>query len=47
VETSDVAGALDALCHMRLGVSAPIERERAVREALPLLLGEMCVEALV
>jgi hypothetical protein len=47
VETSDVAGALGALLHMRLGVSAPIECERAVREALPLFLAEVRVEARV
>jgi hypothetical protein len=46
VDAGDVAGALGALRHMRLGISAP-EREGVVREALPLLLGEMRIEALV
>jgi hypothetical protein len=45
VEASDIAGTLGALRHMRLGISAPVSGEGAVGKALPVLLGEMRVEA--
>ena len=45
MQASDVAGTVGTPRHVRFGFSAPFRRKRAIGQAVPLLLGEMRVDA--